>query len=72
MVLSTKWTNLLELIIKKFDESCNNWMSFPDTLQSTGRLLEVVVMTKAPVTHNLVTQREPHPDRRGIQQLTIT
>jgi hypothetical protein len=47
-------------------------MPFPDTLQSTGRLLEVVVMTKAPVTHNLVTQCEPHPDVRGIQQLSIT
>jgi hypothetical protein len=47
-------------------------MPFPDTLQSTGRLLEMIVMTKAPVTHNLVTQREPHPGVRGIQQLTIT
>jgi hypothetical protein len=32
----------------------------------------MVVMTKAPVTHNLVTKREPHPDMRGIQQLRIT
>jgi hypothetical protein len=72
MVFSTKWTNLLGLITKKCEESCNNWMPFPDTFQSTGRLLQVVVMTKAPVTHNLVTQREPHPDIRGIQQLTIT
>ncbi len=71
MVFSTKWTNLLGHIIKNYEESCNIWMPFPDTLQSTGRLLEVVVMTKAPVTHNLVTQREPHPVMRGIQQLTM-